>query len=165
MDFSRLLRESKNISEIFDNVKKAVYTTKKRRRSGIMLGLADLGEGGHKWIGGYHIISSNAIVMNSRPIDYIKKNNPELLKAYEFVILLHEYIHTLGIVNEQQCREITHEICLELFGFNHLVTKMAKDISQFLPYIQTVEYGWTPPQDPAIYYVRGFDQSSASYIV
>ena len=43
--------------------------------------------------------------------------------------------------------------------------KMAKDISQFFPYIQTAEYGWEPPQDLKVYYIRGFDRSSASYIV
>jgi hypothetical protein len=164
MDFEKLLGETQDISDIFEIVKKAVYITFKKRRPGIMLGLADLGEGGHSWIGGYHVISSNAIVMNSRPIEYIKKHNPELLKAYEFVILLHEYIHTLGIVNERQCRKLTYEICEELFGISHLVTEMAKDISRFLPYLQTVKYGWTPPKDLAIYYVRGFDRSSASYI-
>jgi hypothetical protein len=130
-----------------------------------MLGLTDLGEGKFRWIGGYHVISSNSIIMNTRPIDYIKNNNPSLLKPYEFVILLHEYIHTLGIINEQECRDLTHEICLKLFGFNHLVSKMAKDMGQFLPYIQNAKYGWEPPRDLKVYYIRGFDRSSTSYIV
>ena len=165
MDFAQRLDNAKNLPDIFELVKKAVFDTKKGRRSGIMLGLADLGAGKYKWIGGYHVLSSNSIIMNSRPIDFIKSNNPGLLKPYEFVILLHEYIHTLGIIDERECRDLTHEICLDIFGFNHVVTKMAKDISQFLPYIQTAEYGWEPPQDLNVYYIRGFDRSSASYIV
>ncbi|MBN2155344.1 MAG: hypothetical protein JW776_04830 [Candidatus Lokiarchaeota archaeon] len=165
MDFATRLEKAKNLSDIFEIVKKAVYEIKKGRRSGIMLGLADLGAGRHQWIGGYHVISSNGIIMNSRPIEYIKQHNPSLLKPYEFVILLHEYIHSLGIVDEGKCREMTYEICIKSFGIDHLVTKMGRDMAQFLPYIQTASYGWEPSTDPAIYYVRGFDRSSTSYIV
>lgn len=165
MDFPQRLREARDLPDIFEIVKKAVYLSKKGHRSGIMLGLADLGAGKHQWIGGYHVITSNGIIMNSRPIEHIKEFNSELLKPYEFVILTHEYIHTLGIIDESKCREMTYDVSLELFGYDHLVTKMAKNMAQFLPYIQTAEYGWMPPQDPNIYYVRGFDRSSASYIV
>ncbi|TFG18677.1 MAG: hypothetical protein EU530_08510 [Promethearchaeota archaeon] len=165
MVFEQKLDNAKDLTDIFELVKKTVYDIKKGRRSGIMLGLADLGAGKYQWIGGYHVLSSNSIIMNSRPLDYIKQNNPSLLKPYEYVILLHEYLHTLGIINEQECRDVTHEICLELFGFNHLVTNMAKDMTQFLPYIQTAEYGWEPPQDLNVYYIRGFDRSSTSYII
>ena len=165
MDFAKQIKNAVNFVDIFEIVKKAVYITKKGRRSGIMLGLTDLGAGKYQWIGGYHIVSSNSIIMNSRPIDYIKKNNSSLLNSYEFVILLHEYIHTLGIINEQQCRDIVIDISVDLFGFDHLITKMSKDMSQFLPYIQTAKYGWEPPQDLNVYYVRGFDRSSSSYIV
>jgi len=164
MEFSKQLEEAKDLPDIFEIVKKAVYVTKRGRRSGIMLGLTDLGAGKYQWIGGYHVISTNGIIMNSRPIAYITQHNPSLLKPYEFVILLHEYIHSLGILDESKCREMTHEICLELFGFDHFTTKMARDMSQFLPFIQTVEYGWEPSNDPNVYYVRGFDRSSVSYI-
>jgi hypothetical protein len=165
MDFADNLLVTKDLSGIFELVKRAVFITKKGHRSGIMLGLADLGAGKNQWIGGYHVLSTNSIIMNSRPIDHIKKNNSLLLKPYEFVILLHEYIHSLGIINEQKCRDVVLDICMELFGLDHLVTKMAKDISQFLPYIQTAEYGWEPPNDPYVHYVRGFDRSSAPYFV
>ena len=75
MNFPLLLDQAKDLPDIFEIVKKAVFLTKKKRRSGIMLGLADLGEGKHRWIGGYHVIATNGIIMNSRPIEYIKKNN------------------------------------------------------------------------------------------
>ncbi len=165
MDHAISLEKTNKLSDIFDLVKKAVYDTTKGRRSGIMLGLADLGVGKFQWIGGYHVMTSNSIIMNSRPIEYIRTHNESLLKPYEFVILLHEYLHTLGIINEKQCRKITFEISLKLFGSEHLVTKMANDIRQFLPYIQTAKYGWEPPKDLNVYYIRGFDNSSASYIV
>jgi hypothetical protein len=165
MEFSSQLHKAKNLSEIFDLVKTAVFEVIKGRRSGIMLGLADLGAGKYRWIGGYHVLLSNSIIMNSRPIDYIKEHNPPLLNPYEYVILLHEYLHTLGIVNEQECRRVTYEICIAKFRQDHLVSKMAKDMSHFLPYIQMAEYGWEPPQDLNVYYVRGFDRSSSSYIV
>lgn len=107
MDFTHRLDTAKNLTDIFELVKRAVYDTKKGRRSGIMLALTDLGAGKFRWIGGYHVVSSNSIILNTRPIEFIKKKNPSLLKPYEFVILLHEYIHTLGIINEQECRDLT----------------------------------------------------------
>jgi hypothetical protein len=163
-NFPMELEKAKNLPDIYEIVKKAVYTEFNRKRAGIMLGLADLGEGANAWIGGYHVISSNAIVMNSRPLKYVESNHPELYKPYAFVILLHEYIHSLGVTNERQCRTITYQIVKELFQ-NHVVTEMAADISKFLPKLRQVKYGWHPGIDSNIYYVRNFDRSSASYVI
>lgn len=163
-DFPEKLEKAKNIPDIFELVKEGVYLTTKEQRSGLMLGMADLGEGKLAWIGGYHIIASNAIIMNTRPIRHIEEHNPDLYKPYIFSILLHEYLHTLGLISELKCRQKTYEIAEKLFG-NHLVTEMAKDISKFLPYIRNAKYGWMPPLDPSIQFVKGFDRSSATYFI
>jgi len=99
-DFPSELEKIKkdDIPEIFELVKKAVLKVTGGRRTGMMLALADLGEGENFWIGGYHIMTSNAIVMNTRSLDYITENHPNLLKYYTFEILMHEYLHTLGIM-------------------------------------------------------------------
>lgn len=159
-----LYNQAKTIPKLYEVVKQAVQYVLKRSRKAMMLGLADLGGGGQEWIGGYHVIASNAIIMNSRPLKYVETNHPNLYKPYIVLILLHEYIHTLGFHDEFQTREQTLKVAKIIFG-NHPITEMAQDISKFLPFLQQVKYGWQPSFDPSIYYLVGFDESSAYYFV
>jgi hypothetical protein len=156
--------QAQTIPKIYEVVKQAVQLILGKSRRAMMLGLADLGGGGQEWIGGYHIIASNAIIMNSRPLKYVESHHPELYKPYIFLILLHEYIHTLGFHDEAQTRERTLFVAQAIFG-EHPVTEMARDIAKFLPFMQQVQYGWQPSGDPSIYYLVGFDESSAYYYV
>jgi hypothetical protein len=159
-----LLRKCKDIPDIFELVKKAVYSFNNRTRSGLMLGLSDLGEGKYAWIGGYHVLATNAIVMNERPLNFIEKYHPILYKPYVFIILLHEYIHTLGVIDENECRKLTLAIAEANFG-DDLVTNLARNIEKYLPLIQNPQSGWTPPNEYYIKYIKGFDRSSVTYIV
>ena len=162
IDFPRELDRIRtdDIPEIFELVKKAVKKVTGAQRSGMMLGLADLGEGENYWIGGFHVLSSNAIVMNTRSLNFIREKHPRLYKPYVFEVMMHEYLHTLGLINEKQCREQASVIAKQLFGYSHLVTELARDISKFLPFIKRANYGWSPPRDSTIKYLRGFDRSS-----
>jgi hypothetical protein len=162
--YAKRLEQAKDLADIYEIVKDAVRQVYKKSRPGMMLGLADLGEGANAWIGGYHVVASNAIIMNSRPLDYIKEHHPEYYKPYVFTILLHEYIHTLGVLDEEETRGRTLDVAEKTFG-THLVVEFARDIAKFIPYIQQVQYGWHPSQDPSIYYVMGFDKSSISYYI
>lgn len=151
-----------DIPEIFELVKKAVKKVTGAQRSGMMLGLADLGEGENYWIGGFHVLSSNAIVMNTRSLNYIWEKHAQLYKPYVFEVMMHEYLHTLGLVDEKLCREQAEVITDQLFGYSHLVTELARDISKFLPFIKRANYGFSPPRDSKIEYLKGFDRSSTS---
>jgi hypothetical protein len=162
-DFPKDLESSKDIPQIFELVKDAVYNVEKKRRPGLMLGLIDLGGGGFAWIGGFHEVASNAIVLNTRPMQYIQAVHPELYKPYLFVVLLHEYLHSLGNLDERACQQEAFRIASELFG-SHTVSKMAEDMSKFLPYFQFTMAGWTPPKDPRFTILVGFDRSSVTYI-
>lgn len=161
--FARKLHNCRDLSDIFELVKLAVDKVLHLHRAGLTLGLADLGEGAHGWIGGYHILSSNAIIMNRRPLYRIEDSKPNLYKPYAMMLLTHEYIHSLGIISELQCRKMTLHVLESLFGRSHLATEMARDIKKFLPEFRTVRYGWVPPQDPDIIYVTNFDRSSMTY--
>lgn len=162
--FQDRLQQAKNLPEIFEIVKDAVRSVFKISRPGLMLGLADLGEGPNSWIGGYHIVATNAIIMNKRPLDAIEKDHRDLYKPYAFVILLHEYIHTLGVLDETECRMRTLKVARELFKTG-LVVELAQDVGKYLPYFKEMQYGWRPVMDPYIRYVRNFDASSAGYFV
>ena len=90
-----------------------------------MLGLADLPE----YIGAFHQMGSNFIVMNRVLLDqvtHIAKDRRQV-NAYVYYTLLHEYLHTLGYVDEGQVRKLTREICGRILGPDHPATKLAVD--------------------------------------
>ncbi|MBI0583571.1 MAG: hypothetical protein ISF22_05020 [Methanomassiliicoccus sp.] len=157
------LEKSKDLADIFEVVKDAVEAQLGLSRGGLMLGIAELGGRPDSWIGGFYPVATNIIVMNRGPMNRILREQPELYKSYCFHILLHEYIHTVGYMDEALTRRRALEISDRLFGKDHLATKMAADIGQFFPYL-TYALPQEPPEDLDMELVRGFDRSCASYI-
>ena len=47
------------------------------------------------------------------------------------MVLAHEYLHSLGIVNENAVRQMTFELCSWMLGNDHAATKMAKHFDKF----------------------------------
>lgn len=125
MEMSENLDRSFNFSEVFQLVKKSVKTSLGRRRTGLMLGLADLPD----YIGAFHQVGSNFIVMNRSLLDQITHlaKDRRHLNAYVFYTLLHEYLHTLGYVDEAQVRRLTRQICGQVLGADHPATRLATD--------------------------------------
>ena len=125
MNTSESLDRSFNFSEVFQLVKTSVKSSLGRRRTGLMLGLADLPE----YIGAFHQMGSNFIVMNRvllNQVTHIAKDRRQV-NAYVYYTLLHEYLHTLGYVDEGQVRKLTREICGRILGPDHPATKLAVD--------------------------------------
>ena len=123
MDFINRLKECSDYSCIFELVKAAVETTMNKRRVGLMLGLSDL----PNHVGALHQMGSNFIVMNKRLLkEVIRSGNRKLINAYIFHILLHEYIHSLGFLNEQKTQTLTFAISEEVLGPDHPATKIAR---------------------------------------
>ena len=159
------LESAKDLAGIFELVKDAVRKSTGKERSGLMLGLANLGGGPEGFVGAFYPVATNIIVMNSLPLKRIKETDPALYKPYVFHILLHEYLHTLGIIDEVAARQKVYEISVKVFGPNHPVTLLAADLSRFMPKLVYPVYGWRPPQEYRLELVKGFDRSSTeSYI-
>ncbi len=154
------LERTKDLADIFELVKKAVRKTMGRERAGLMLGLANLGGGPQGFIGAFFPIATNIIVMNSLPLQRVRETEPALYKPYVFHILLHEYLHTLGIIDEQATRQRAYEISAKLFGRDHPVTQIAADLSKFIPKLVYPTYGWQPAEEYKLELVKGFDKSS-----
>ncbi len=74
-------------------------STKKSSR-GLMLGMADLGNHPKGFLGGFFTVGSSVIILNKNPLQRITETRPELYKPYAFHVLLHEYIHSLGYLDE-----------------------------------------------------------------
>jgi hypothetical protein len=165
MNIEEKLENSKSIPDIFEVVKEVVRKTTNSERAGLMLGLAEMGGSEGFWIGAFYPVGTNMIVMNETPLRKITETNPRLFNAYCFHILLHEYLHSLGILDENITRRATYEISRAIFGDDHVITEMARDIRRFLSYITYAESSWAPPSDLDIKLVEGFDRSSVSYII
>ncbi len=157
----------KLMPDIFERVKKDVEIVYGRHRAGLSLGLVEMGMYRGGFIGGMHFTPGTDIVMNKTPLKIILKEQPyEIVWAYTYHILLHEYIHSLGILNEQQCRNITLRISEEIFKeSSHPAIILAKNgIGTYFPNLPLI---YAPPDlksEAEIEYIYNFDQGSYDYI-
>ncbi len=162
--FAEKLEDCKTFSQIFSLVKEAVENHLEKSRTGLMLGISNLGGSSSFFIGAYYAVDSNIIVLNEFPLKVINEKNPELMKPYVFQVLLHEYLHSLDYLDEATVRKLTYIICEKFFGKGHIVSKLVKDISAFLPQLAYPNFGWFPEKEAEIYVVEDFDMENLSYV-
>ncbi|MFW9971899.1 MAG: hypothetical protein ACFFDF_17050 [Candidatus Odinarchaeota archaeon] len=153
--------------EIFKRVKKDVMNVYGRHRAGLSLGLVEMGMYGGGFIGGMHFSPGTDIVMNKTPLKIILKEQPsEIVWAYTYHILLHEYIHALGILNEERCRIITLRISEKVFKeADHPAVILAKNgIGAYFPNLPLI---YAPRNlnfdEIPIEYIYNFDHESYDY--
>ena len=159
-DFSTL---NQSLIETFEEVKKVVQKTEGKSRAGLMLGLQEIGASLDGFVGAYYPVASNIIIVNKTPLRRILETNKTLLKPYAFHVLLHEYIHTLGCLDEETTEQKTYEISKKQFGEHHIITELSIDIRKFFPSLVYPIYGWIPLKEtPLIELVQGFDFSSTN---
>jgi len=163
MDFPKLLDGARTLADVFELVKRAVERDLGYARGGLMLGLADLGNHPQGFIGAFYPIATNVIVMNKVPLARIKETNPELYKAYAFHVLLHEYLHSVGYIDEMRCRQKVFDLSRQLFGEDDSVTRIAADVSKFFPSLVYPDAAWQP-EELRIELVEGFDRGNTGYI-
>ena len=159
-DHTDRLDKCENFQEVFSLVKRSVKETLGRERAGLMLYLADLPLG----LGAYHEVGSNGIVMNRALLEQVKRtaDSKREINSFVYSILLHEYIHTLGCIDETETRRLTYMVSRETFGFDHIATKMAEDgpwaYLKLYPQSRTYGYG----RDVEI--VKDFEVPDCRYI-
>jgi hypothetical protein len=101
----------------------AVNEKFKMHRAGLSLILQGLPAN----LGAYHVLGSNMIILNRRILDTIRKRkSDEEYNSYLFMILAHEYIHSFGIVDELQVRNMTYGLCKSVLGEDHIASIMAR---------------------------------------
>jgi hypothetical protein len=115
----------KDFDEAFELVKSVVLQKFKMHRAGLSLILQVMPSN----IGAYHMLGSNALVLNSYILTTIKKlaRCDEEYNSYLFMVLAHEYLHSLGLVDENTVRQMTYDLCNWMLGGEHIATKMAKE--------------------------------------
>jgi len=164
MNYSNDLEKCTNIQEIFQLVKLISNKYFGKDQAGLLIGLSDLGSSKNAYLGAYYSLNANTIVINKRPLEILKKSNPHLWKPYAFHILLHEYIHSLGFMNEEEVRILALQISIDYFGEEHITSKMASNISKFIP---NFTYGdnFEEPDDLNIDFLIGIDKKNTNYIM
>ncbi len=157
MDISKKLEKSEGFGEIFSLVKKSVDDVIQRRRDGLMLALQYLPEN----IGAYYGLGSNFIVMNKSLLEKVAAyQDKSTLKSYIYYILMHEYLHSLGFLNEALVHELSYKICKQILGEEHASTQIARrGIASVIPIDPR------PKRQPEeIEIVEHFETESISYI-
>ena len=158
------MEKANNFADIFQLVKKIVQDFVGKDQAGLLVGLSDLGIYDNSFLGAFYSLDANTIVINKRPLDTIKKTDPNLYNPYLFHVLLHEYLHSLGIFDEKQVRVLVYEITKKYFGDNHLATQLALDLEKFLPNL-TLGGVVEEPQDMSIEFIFGIDKDNTNYIM
>lgn len=162
-DFHTRLDNARTLADIFEVVKAAVQENMGTSRGGLMLGLANLGNNPQGFLGAFYPVGSNIIVMNKVPLDRIRETDPRLYKPYTFHVMLHEYLHSLGYLDEGTVRRQVYDICRDIFGEEHPATRLAQDATLFFKNLVYPDAAWKA-DDTKLEIVYGFDRSSASYI-
>ena len=148
----------KNFNDVFELVKSAVDAKFKMHRAGLSLVLQVL----PTQLGAYHILGSN-IIMKKRILDIIKSKKSLLeYNAYLFMVLCHEYLHSFGIIDENQVRKMTLNLCYSLLGKDHPSSLMA----QFQPWkiFPELQLYQSNTIEKTYEIIKNFDKSSQSYI-
>lgn len=167
---------ARDYTQLFRLVKRIVEHELRKSRTGMMLGLARMGMSPGGFLGGYFVVGSNAIVLNRDVLDYVRIQHPEHHNAYAFHVLLHEYLHTLGYLREEDVRPIAHRLSRDAFGADHATTLIAAAMDPtaaadegrapaFFRQIAYPPFGWAPAVRPEIEIIKGFDPDASPYIM
>jgi len=154
------LDQCQDFSDVFELVKKSAEHSLGKRRAGLMLYLARL----PKHIGAFHTMGSNGIVMNRTTLDMITHGSRSLreINSYVYSILLHEYLHSLGYVEEREVRKLVYDVSVEAFGPDHPATQIASKGPGAI--LQGVELGGSPNTTPDFEVIPDLERSSQRYI-
>jgi len=160
IDNRRALSSSEGFDPIFEMVKTATERTLGRHRAGLTLVLGDIPND----VGAYHQMGSNTIVMNRNLLRIVEKLSRTRSKrnSYVFMILLHEYLHSLGFTSDRQVRSLGKQISDEFLGRRHMASEMAvRPLDQFFPDLEKFS-GFRDKREYQT--ISRFDSSSTPYI-
>jgi hypothetical protein len=153
------LRRLKDFNEVFEFVKYSVNSVYEMKRAGLSLML----HGMPTRVGAYHVLGSNVIAINSILLDQVKEYSDSNVEynSYLFTVLLHEYLHTFGILDEQKVRQMSVELCEKFFCREYMVTAIAMDALKIFPQLGYVRYDRFENKYELI---KNFDNSNQTYI-
>jgi hypothetical protein len=159
-DYASRLEHAQNYGEIWEVVKETTKYSLEKQRVGMMLFLDDLPLN----IGAYHPLGTNNLVLNRALVQVVEAatNSRKLVNCFIYVLLLHEYLHALGYVAEEDVRPLVYEVAKKSFGEDSLVTKLAEKGPWTL--LRGVPLGVIQAPKRVMEIVKDFERSSQEYI-
>jgi len=92
-----------------------------------------------------------------------KETRPGLFKPFAAHVLMHEYIHSPGYLDEQLVGQMVCDISRAVMVELQLATQLAQDPTCFIPDLAYPDFDWRP-KDFKMELVEGFDRGSVNYI-
>lgn len=138
--FFHSLDSAMDYDSVFSVVRKAVRFVLKKERSGLGLMLSDLPSG----LGAFWEVGGNYIVLNESLVEVMRTMAKSVTEfnSYVFVVLAHEYLHSIGYIDENDVRRVTARVVGKSFGDEHPATAMAVgDLWQMYPFLRFAEGG------------------------
>ena len=135
-----LLEGPADYDAVFRVVRGAVRYALGLERPGLGLGLSNL----PPQLGAYWQVTGNLIVMNEGLVETMRAHarSPLELNSFLYVILAHEYLHSLGYLDERAVRQVTAYVTRTAFGPAHVTTRMAEgDLWQMFPFLSEAPAG------------------------
>lgn len=145
--------------EIFSVVKKTVKKITGKERAGLGLALSDLPPvlGAFWQVGGNYIVMNEALVA---AMQGIAKSKLEF-NSFVYTILTHEYLHSVGYIEEDVARKMTAKVIQMSLGPDHPASIMSEgDLWSLYPQLRYVRGG----NGSTLRIVNNFDSDSTSYI-
>ncbi len=131
---AHVLERTADFDSVFRVVRGAVHRVLGIERPGLGLGLSDL----PPYVGAYWQVTGNLIVLNEGLVAAMRANatSPLEFNSFVYVILAHEYLHSLGYLDERSVRRVTAEVTRGAFGPEHPATRMAEgDLWRLYPFL------------------------------
>jgi len=160
VEYAGKLDRCEDFRDVFALVKESVKDALGMERTGLMLYLRDL----PMKVGAYHQLGTNGIIMNRILLEQVVQATASRLEVNAFIyfILLHEYLHTLGLIDEMRVRHLTYQVTEETFGSAHVATKIAVEGPWSL--IKLMPFHASRPYERGVEIVRDFEDPSSKYI-
>ena len=91
------IAKSVDFNDVFELVKSSVLKKFDMHRAGLSLTLQIMPSN----LGAYHVLGSNIIVLNKFVLGIIKQSSKtsEEYNSYLYMVLVHEYLHSFGIID------------------------------------------------------------------
>jgi hypothetical protein len=131
---ARRLEAPADYDQVFQVVRAAVRRVLGVERPGLGLTLSDL----PPQLGAYWQVTGNMIVLNEGLVEAMREHasSPLELNSFVYVILAHEYLHSLGYLDEGAVRRVTAHVTRTAFGPEHPATRMAEgDLWRMFPFL------------------------------
>jgi hypothetical protein len=148
-------------NDVWKIVKDTVHDSLGEYRAGMMLFLDNL----PLYLGAYHPLGTNNIVLNRNLVETVEAatTSKQLVNAFIYSLLVHEYLHALGHLSEEEVRSLVRQISRERFGEDHIVTKLAKRSLWTL--LKNLPIRRTTTSQHELEIVKDFEKPNQNYII